>query len=180
VHLCLLWLLSLTPARRLSSSSLRRRVRMYGICSSSSRCVYPANLGCSVFHDVHTQIFYSSMLGLLEPKAIMVVFANVEDILLTNTTFLSSLEERQRSCRLYIDNIGDILNKHLTNMTSYKVRLYSRTHLCHLTHPHLGVLRQPRERDPDAAIATGEEHRSRNPFTSACHLPRICVGARRG
>ncbi|KAH9053752.1 hypothetical protein EDB87DRAFT_1650194 [Lactarius vividus] len=66
------------------------------------------------------EIFYSSMLRLLEPKAIMVIFANVEDILLTNTTFLSSLEERQRSCRLYIDNIGDILDKHLTNMTTYR------------------------------------------------------------
>ena len=66
------------------------------------------------------------MLRLLEPKAIMVVFANVEDILLTNTTFLSLLEERQRSCRLYIDNIGDILDQHLTNMTSsYKARLHS-------------------------------------------------------
>jgi len=58
------------------------------------------------------------MLRLLEPKAITMVFANVEDILLTNTTFLSLLEERQRSCRLYIDNIGDILDEHLTNMTS--------------------------------------------------------------
>ncbi|KAH8977407.1 hypothetical protein EDB86DRAFT_3237574 [Lactarius hatsudake] len=66
------------------------------------------------------EIFYSSMLRLLERKAIMVIFANVEDILLTNTTFLSSLEERQRSCRLYIDNIGDILDKHLTNMTTYR------------------------------------------------------------
>ncbi len=69
-----------------------------------------------------SQIFYSSMLNFLEPKAVAVIFANVEDILLTNTTFLSSLEERQRSCRLYIDNIGDILDKHLTNMTSYSAR----------------------------------------------------------
>jgi actin cytoskeleton-regulatory complex protein PAN1 len=60
------------------------------------------------------------MLRLLEPKTIAVIFANVEDILLTNTTFLSSLEERQRSCRLYIDTIGDILDKHLTNMSIYK------------------------------------------------------------
>ncbi|KAH9019377.1 hypothetical protein EDB84DRAFT_1517396 [Lactarius hengduanensis] len=57
------------------------------------------------------EIFYSSMLRLLEPKAIMVIFANVEDILLTNTT---------AACRLYIDNIGDILDKHLTNMTTYR------------------------------------------------------------
>lgn len=70
------------------------------------------------------------MLRLLEPKAIMVVFANVEDILLTNTTFLSLLEERQRSCRLYIDNIGDILDQTLTNMTSsYKARLPACMHI---------------------------------------------------
>ena len=115
------------------------------------------------------------MLQLLEPKAIMVVFANIEDLLLTNTTFLSSLEERQRSCRLYIDNIGDILDKHLTNMTSYKARLplhaCMHAYLCHLItgSPHLGVLRQSRERDPNVAIATGQECRSRRPFASACH-----------
>ncbi|KAI0261797.1 hypothetical protein BC834DRAFT_925418 [Gloeopeniophorella convolvens] len=66
------------------------------------------------------EIFYSSMLSILEPKAVTVIFANVEDILLTNTTFLSSLEERQRSCRLYVDNIGDILDKHLPNMSAYR------------------------------------------------------------
>ncbi|TFY54721.1 hypothetical protein EVG20_g9594, partial [Dentipellis fragilis] len=66
------------------------------------------------------EIFYSSMLDILEPKAVTVIFANVEDILLTNTTFLSSLEERQRSCRLYIDRIGDILDKHMLNMRIYR------------------------------------------------------------
>jgi len=63
------------------------------------------------------------MLRLLGPKTISIIFANVEDILLTNTTFLSSLEERQRSCRLYIDTIGDILDKDMVNMINYKVRL---------------------------------------------------------
>lgn len=63
------------------------------------------------------------MLRLLGLKTISVIFANVEDILLTNTTFLSSLEERQRSCRLYIDTIGDILDKDMINMMNYKVRL---------------------------------------------------------
>jgi hypothetical protein len=61
------------------------------------------------------------MLRLLGPKTISIIFANVEDILLTNTTFLSSLEERQRSCRLYIDTIGDILDKDMVNMINYKV-----------------------------------------------------------
>ena len=63
------------------------------------------------------------MLRLLSPETISIIFANVEDILLTNTTFLSSLEERQRSCRLYIDTIGDILDKDMVNMINYKVRL---------------------------------------------------------
>ena len=57
----------------------------------------------------------------LDPKAVKVVFANVEDILLVNTTFLSSLEERQKECRLYIDRIGDILRMHLANMGCYMV-----------------------------------------------------------
>jgi len=63
------------------------------------------------------------MLRLLQPEIIATIFSNVEDILLINTSFLSSLEERQRSCRLYIDTIGDILDRDMTNMISYKVRL---------------------------------------------------------
>jgi len=59
----------------------------------------------------------------LEPKTVAIIFSNIEDILLTNTAFLSSLEERQRSCRLYIDTIGDILDRDMINMINYKVRL---------------------------------------------------------
>jgi hypothetical protein len=66
------------------------------------------------------------MLRLLQPEIIAIIFSNVEDILLINTSFLSSLEERQRSCRLYIDTIGDILDRDMTNMISYKVRLFLR------------------------------------------------------
>lgn len=36
-------------------------------------------------------------------------------------TFLSTLEERQRDCRLYIDHIGDLLEKHMPNMGVYLV-----------------------------------------------------------
>jgi hypothetical protein len=77
------------------------------------------------------------MLSLLDEKAVTVVFANVEDILLTNTVcgvpadsqplsnepqaFLSELEERQKECRLYIDNIGDLLEKHIGAMGVYMV-----------------------------------------------------------
>ncbi|KAF8216277.1 hypothetical protein K438DRAFT_1953239 [Mycena galopus ATCC 62051] len=65
------------------------------------------------------ETFYSSMMPLLDRKAITVVFANIEDILLTNTTFMSSLEERQKECRLYVDRIGDILQNHMSNMAVY-------------------------------------------------------------
>jgi hypothetical protein len=36
-------------------------------------------------------------------------------------TFLSSLEERQKECRLYIDQIGDILRNNMSNMVLYMV-----------------------------------------------------------
>jgi actin cytoskeleton-regulatory complex protein PAN1 len=82
-------------------------------------------------------VFYASMLPLLDDKATAVIFANIEDILLSNTVsasemsfraqlivlkgFLSSLEQRQKDCRLYIDSIGDILASHMSNMGVYMV-----------------------------------------------------------
>ena len=71
------------------------------------------------------------MLKLLEPRAIAVIFSNIEDILLTNTEFLSSLEERQRSCRLYIDTIGDILDRDMINMINYQVMSFLPSSLYH-------------------------------------------------
>ncbi|KAF7359085.1 Actin cytoskeleton-regulatory complex protein [Mycena sanguinolenta] len=65
------------------------------------------------------ETFYSSMMPLLDRKAITVIFANIEDILLTNTTFMSSLEQRQKECRLYVDRIGDILQNQMSNMAVY-------------------------------------------------------------
>ena len=78
---------------------------------------------------------------LLDEKAVKVVFANIEDILLTNTVrwnhrtpkdqlvnhslqaFLSALEERQKQCRLYMDTVGDILRQHISNMGMYLVTI---------------------------------------------------------
>lgn len=65
------------------------------------------------------EVFYSSMMPLLDRKGTTVVFANIEDILLNNTSFLSFLEERQKDCRLYIDKIGDILSAQMPNMNVY-------------------------------------------------------------
>ena len=67
------------------------------------------------------QVFYAPLLPLLVDKALAVIFANVEDILLANTAFLSSLEQRQRNCRLYVDTVGDILEEHMPAMGIYTV-----------------------------------------------------------
>ncbi|KAI8974238.1 hypothetical protein BD414DRAFT_498547 [Trametes punicea] len=83
--------------------------------------------------------FYANVYDLLDEKARTVIFANVEDILLMNTVFyltfvpriysgesdfgtqafLSSLEERQKECRLYIDKIGDILSINMAHLDVY-------------------------------------------------------------
>ncbi|KAI6004716.1 hypothetical protein EDD15DRAFT_2359474 [Pisolithus albus] len=41
---------------------------------------------------------------------------NIENILLTNTAFPSTLDERPRECRLYIDHVGDLLETHMPHM----------------------------------------------------------------
>lgn len=68
------------------------------------------------------QVFYASLLNLLDEKAQTVIFANVEDMLLANTSFLSSLEQRQKACRLYVDTVGDLLEDHMREMGVYTVR----------------------------------------------------------
>lgn len=65
-------------------------------------------------------VFYASMLNILDEKALTVIFANIEDILLFNTGFLSSLEDRQKACRLYVDQVGDILDSFAPNMSVYR------------------------------------------------------------
>lgn len=65
-------------------------------------------------------VFYASMLNILDEKALTVIFANIEDILLFNTGFLSSLEDRQKACRLYVDHVGDILDSFAPNMSVYR------------------------------------------------------------
>ncbi|KAJ7221504.1 hypothetical protein GGX14DRAFT_492415 [Mycena pura] len=90
------------------------------------------------------ETFYSSMMQLLERKAITVVFANIEDILLTNTAFMSSLEERQKECRLYVDRIGDVLRDHLSNMAVY-------TEYCVNQATAIKVLKSLRDSNPELA-----------------------------
>ncbi|KAI6109108.1 Dbl homology domain-containing protein [Pisolithus thermaeus] len=65
------------------------------------------------------ELFYSRLVDTLGEESTSVIFSNIEDILLTNTTFLSTLEERQRECRLYIDHVGDLLETHMPHMRVY-------------------------------------------------------------
>lgn len=64
-------------------------------------------------------VFYSALMNVLDDQALKVIFANVEDILMLNTFFFSSLEDRQKACRLYVDVIGDVLAEHCQNLDVY-------------------------------------------------------------
>jgi hypothetical protein len=64
-------------------------------------------------------VFYARLMDYLPDKALRVIFANVEDIMMLNSFFFSSLEERQKECRLYIDTIGDVLAEHAQNLEVY-------------------------------------------------------------
>lgn len=87
------------------------------------------------------QEYYAKAQSVLEDKAVQVIFANIEDILLwsvvsreadesqlmdemlssmSTQTFLSDLEKRQRDCRLYIDHIGDIVERHAPGLDVYR------------------------------------------------------------
>jgi hypothetical protein len=109
----------------------------------------------------------------LSDKEITVVFANIEDILLTNTVslpslhsvrvftamlqaFLSSLEKHQKECRLYIDKIGDILLSHIPNMGVYMVGLLNSSYSSTLSSLS-GVLRQSVCGNQNVAVSAGIE-----------------------
>lgn len=66
------------------------------------------------------EVFFSALQPILEEKARKIVFANSEEILLFNTVFLSSLEDRQKSSRLYIDSIGDIVRENVKGLEVYR------------------------------------------------------------
>jgi hypothetical protein len=98
-------------SRRYSSLSLRK-VPTIAIYNLSSR--YVSLISSPLSHSLlesfghhnrtanPNQVFYASMLDILDDKALTVIFANIEDLLLTATSFLSELEQRQKSCRLYM------------------------------------------------------------------------------
>ncbi|KAI5983194.1 Dbl homology domain-containing protein [Pisolithus albus] len=65
------------------------------------------------------ELFYSRLADMLEAESTSVIFSNIEDIPLTHTALLSTLEERQRECRLYINHVGGLLETHMPHMRVY-------------------------------------------------------------
>ncbi|WWC87443.1 uncharacterized protein L201_002332 [Kwoniella dendrophila CBS 6074] len=90
------------------------------------------------------EVFYASLIPLLDERSLETIFANIEDILLFNTSFLSSLEDRQKKCRLYIDRIGDVLEEHLANADVY-------TTYCVNQPSAIKLLQSLRETNPELA-----------------------------
>ncbi|GAA5957438.1 hypothetical protein JCM21900_003306 [Sporobolomyces salmonicolor] len=66
------------------------------------------------------EVFYQALQPVLPTKALQVIFANLDDILLNNTVFLSQLEDRQRESRLYINEIGDVIKQHMKSLDVYR------------------------------------------------------------
>lgn len=69
--------------------------------------------------QIVVQVFFDAIQPLLNAKAATVIFANIEDILLAAVSLMSDLEARQRSERLFITQIGDILETHMAGMSVY-------------------------------------------------------------
>lgn len=91
----------------------KRQEAIFELCQTESTHV----------RDLQTivEVFYNNIdsRGLLDEKARTVIFGNIEDVLLTAVSFLSDLEERQRTSRLYVDHVGDVVAEHLPRMRAY-------------------------------------------------------------
>ncbi|KAH8923006.1 hypothetical protein BT69DRAFT_1319808 [Atractiella rhizophila] len=66
------------------------------------------------------EVFFTGLHGLLPAKATEVIFGGIDEILMFDTAFLSSLEDRQREHRMYIDGIGDVIEEHISGIAVYR------------------------------------------------------------
>ncbi|KAF8328838.1 Dbl homology domain-containing protein, partial [Cantharellus anzutake] len=116
------------------SMERRRQEAMFELITTESGYV----------HDLQLIIetFYAPLLKILTEKESVGVFANIEELLLCNTAFLSSLEGRQKESRLYIDSISDILEEHAPGFDIY-------AGYCVGQGPAIKLLQTLRETKPD-------------------------------
>jgi hypothetical protein len=92
------------------------------------------------------EVFFEAVRPALTAKAAAIIFANVEDILLFNTIFLSELEDRQRRSQLYIDHIGDIIKTHVKGLDVYRPYCVNQTNAAN-------TLAELRGQDPNLRTA---------------------------
>ncbi|PLW16900.1 hypothetical protein PCASD_16384 [Puccinia coronata f. sp. avenae] len=60
--------------------------------------------------QILSQVFYKELEAAIGRRVAMMVFANIEDIMLFGTTFLSALERRQLKSRgAHVDTVGDVV-----------------------------------------------------------------------
>lgn len=67
-----------------------------------------------------TEVFHRQLAPILGSRASMVIFANIEEIMLFGVTFLSALEERQTEDKLLVKSIGDIISNHIQGLDIYR------------------------------------------------------------
>ncbi|CAG8433988.1 2566_t:CDS:10 [Diversispora eburnea] len=65
-------------------------------------------------------VFQRPMQEYLTKKELNLVFSNIYDLLLCNLVILSELEQRQKQDEFLLDNVGDILIKHVNELRLYK------------------------------------------------------------
>ncbi|RXK39792.1 hypothetical protein M231_02985 [Tremella mesenterica] len=104
---------SLVEKDLLDSMSERERKRQEAIFEFIA-----TEIGYNRDLQVVVEVFYAGLMTRI-PDHLETIFTNIQDLLLTNTGFLSALEQRQKSCRLYVDTIGDILEEWMPAMGGY-------------------------------------------------------------
>ena len=67
------------------------------------------------------ELFYGPLQNILSSVELNIIFSNVEDILLCNTTILSDLEQRQKDDNLFVNDVGDLLLKHSEDLKCYEI-----------------------------------------------------------
>lgn len=92
--------------------------------------------------QIIVEVFFNSMNDLLSEKASTVIFANIETVLIAAVSLLSDLEDRQRSSRLYINTIGDLLERHMPSMNVYMPYCVNQSSAAQ-------ILEAERKRDPN-------------------------------
>ncbi|CDZ97229.1 RhoGEF GTPase [Phaffia rhodozyma] len=100
-----------SPASSMSRTSTQAPCNMFEFIATESAYVRDCQLIVGVF--------YAALMSILDDKELLVIFANIEDILMMSTTMHSELEESQRESRMYLTSIADILINHIPNVDVY-------------------------------------------------------------